>query len=381
MASKNYYEILGVDKNASQDEIKSAYRKLAKKYHPDLNKDNPEAAEKFKEINDAYSVLSDATKKSNYDNYGDPNGSQFFGGNGSSGGFSGGGFNFGGFDDLFNIFGNFGGGGGASSNQTQGEDISIKINISFVESYFGATKEVVYPMVSTCEHCKGTGAKNGTEYTTCSECGGSGYARYTENTMFGRIVQTGPCRTCGGKGKIIKQKCEHCNGSGLDRINKKVSVNIPAGIADGQIIKMRGLGNAGYNGGPNGDLNVYVTVIPHKLLVRDNYDLKLKLYVPFYMLLSGGEIEVPLAKGTTTLKIPPLTQSGTVFKLKGKGFKHLNSSTYGNLDVTIVAESPKSLSKENKDLIEQLKNNLNVNDFVKFKEYSKDLSNIIVKGE
>jgi len=373
MANKNYYDILGVGKDASAEDIKKAYRNMAKKYHPDLNKDNPQAAEKFKEVNEAYECLSDPQKKSNYDTYGSAEGAgDFFGGAGGSGGF--GGFSgFGGFDDIFNMFGF--GGGGRQSQGIQGEDIQMQINLTFEEAVFGCNKDIKVSKVDICSKCSGTGAKNGTEFTTCTECNGTGTARYTENTLFGRVVKQGPCRKCNGTGKMIKESCPECSGSGKKRETSTLSVSIPAGIDDGQVLTMRGRGNAGSRGGANGDLHIIVKVAPHKILVRDGYDLNLKLYVPFYTLLLGGEVEIPLPKGTTTLKIPELTQSNTIFKLKGKGIKNLNSDATGNLIVTVVGETPKKLSKDEKSKLESLKESLESSDFSRYKAYQKDLEN------
>ncbi len=369
--AKNYYETLGVDKNASDEEIKSAYRKLAKKYHPDLNKDNPDASEKFKEINEAYECLSDKQKRSNYDQFGSatgPNPNDFFGGAGGFDGF--------GMDDLFNIFGNFGGRTRSTNAGIRGEDLQVQINLSFIDAVFGCKKDINITRVETCSKCNGTGAKDGKAYSTCSECNGTGIARYTENTMFGRVVRTGPCRACNGTGKLIREKCTECSGSGSKRVNSTISVNIPAGIDDGQVLTMRGKGNAGARGGANGDLHIIVKVEKHKILQRDGYDLYLKLYVPFYTLLLGGEVTIPLAKGTTTLKIPELTQSNTVFKLKGKGIQNLNSSAFGNLVVTVVSESPKSLSKDEKKLLNEVKDKLKDSDFARYKSYKKDMENL-----
>jgi molecular chaperone DnaJ len=241
MAEKNYYEILGLGKDASPEEIKSAYRKLAKQYHPDINKEAG-ASEKFKEINEAYECLSDPQKKSNYDQFGSASGPQGFGGFGGQG--------FGGFDgfdfgDIFsNIFGGFGG-GHTQSMGARGEDLQVQITLDFEEAVFGVTKEININRVESCHSCKGTGAKNGTEYTTCSECHGSGQVRYTENSLFGRVVRQGPCKHCNGTGKEIREKCSECSGNGYKKVNSTVSVTIPAGIDDGQVLTMRGKGNCG----------------------------------------------------------------------------------------------------------------------------------------
>lgn len=376
--AKNYYDVLGVSKDASQDEIKSAYRNMAKKYHPDINKTEG-AAEKFKEINEAYEVLSDSTKKSNYDTYGSasgPNPNDFFGGAGGQGGFGGGGFGFGGLDDLFNMFSGGFGGSSRANSAVNGQEINLKMNLTFEEAVFGCTKDVNVSKIETCEHCNGIGAKNGTKYTTCPECNGAGNVSYTENTILGRVVRTGICKSCSGTGKKIIEKCEHCNGDGYNKVNKVVSIKVPAGIDNEQVLTMTGGGNAGIRGGRNGDLHIYVTVKDHKLFVRDGYDLNLKVYVPFYTLLCGGEVEIPLTKGTTTIKIPELTQSNTIFKLKGKGIKNLNSNSYGNINVTIVGEAPKNLNKENKQLLEKIKSNLDKDDFSRYKNYIKDLKDV-----
>jgi len=372
--AKNYYDILGIEKNASADDIKSAYRRLAKKYHPDVNK-TPEAAEKFKEVSEAYGVLSDPTKKGNYDQYGSaegPNPSDFF--RGANGGFHSGSFDFGGFEDLFNIFGGgFGGGAKKASMAQRGQDIRIQMTLSFEEAVFGCKKEVTIPKIESCELCNGTGAKNGTKYTTCKECNGSGYVKYTEDTLFGRVVKTGVCKACNGTGRKILEKCDECNGDGYNKVNKAVTLNIPAGIDNGQVMTLRGEGNAGLRGGQNGDLQVVFKVKPHKLLVRDGFDLYLKVHVPFYTLLLGGEIEIPLPSGTTALKIPELTQSNTVFKLKNKGIKHLNKDSYGTLIVQVIAESPKKLSKDEKKKLTEISDSLGNSDFAKYNSYLKDM--------
>ena len=379
MADKNYYDILGVGKDASPEDIKSAYRKLAKKYHPDINK-TAEATEKFKEINEAYECLSDPTKKSNYDQFGSASGPQGFGG-GFGGGSGFGGFGgFGDFGDFGDIFSNiFGGGFGGQDTRVRGqrgEDLQVQITLSFEDAVFGVTKEIVVPRVESCHHCDGTGAKNGTEYSKCTDCNGTGQVRYTEQSIFGRTIRQGPCKTCNGTGKIIKTKCTECNGNGYKKTNSEISVKVPAGIDDGQVLTMRGKGNCGKRGGEDGDLHIIVKVKEHRLLVRDGFDLHLKLYVPFYTLLLGGEVEIPLAKGTTTLNIPELTQSNTIFKLKGKGIKHLNRESYGNLIVTVVAETPKTLSKADKKAIEELQKSIKPESFARFKDYQKDMKNL-----
>ena len=256
------------------------------------------------------------------------------------------------------------------------EDIAIKLGLSFEEAVFGCEKEINVNKIESCSACSGTGAKNGTKLSTCPDCNGNGYVKYTEQSLFGRVVRTGVCKTCNGTGKKILEKCPECSGNGYNKINKKVNIKIPAGIDDGQVLTMRGAGNSGIRGGQSGDLQILVSVKQHKMLVRDGYDLNIKVYVPFYTLLLGGEVEVPLPKGTTTIKIPELTQSNTVFKLKGKGIKNLNSQNYGSVNVTIVGESPKGLSKEEKTLLSNLEDKFNNSDFSRYKNYLKDVESI-----
>ncbi len=373
--AKNYYETLGVEKSASADDIKNAYRKLAKKYHPDLNKDNPEAAEKFKEINEAYEVLSDPTKKSNYDQFGTAEG--FAGGN-DFGGFGGGNFGgFRGFEDIFSgLFGGAFGGGRKANAAIKGQDLQVNISISFVEAWTGTTKDIQVTRNEKCSHCSGTGAKDGKEYSTCSECNGSGQVMYTERSLFGQITKMGLCKSCNGTGKIIKQKCTYCNGAGSKRNTNIITVDIKPGMPDGADIRMTGEGEAGLRGGANGDLYVHVTVKPHKLLERDGNDLKLKVYVPFYVLLQGGEIEIPLAKEKTMLTIPELTDSNTTFKMRGKGMPDVYGGKTGDLLITVVAESPKMMSKSDKDKLKQLVDDLKDNTFSKYKAYQKDITSL-----
>lgn len=367
--AKNYYDILGVDKKASASEIKSAYYKLAKKYHPDLNKDNPQAAEKFKEVNEAYEVLSDSTKRSNYDQFGSatgPNPNDFFR-NGQAGGFSGFG---GGFEDIFgSIFSNFGGMGGNNTART-GNDVTTKVTLSFEEAAKGVTKKFNIVRTEECEHCHGTGAKDGTQYSTCTECGGTGQVRYTQNTLFGRVVNQGPCKTCNGTGKIVKEKCAECSGKGYKRANVTITVDIPAGIDDDQIVTMRGNGDAGIRGGPNGDLQILVKVAPHKLLTRDGFDVYLDLPVPFTTALLGGKVVIPSLEGKLELTIPEGTQSGTVLKLKNKGIKHLNKSVYGDMYIRVMVELPKLNDKTKKNLIKKLETEFAESDYSKFKKFN-----------
>lgn len=371
MANKDYYEILGVSKGADADEIKSAYRRLAKKYHPDLNK-TEEAAEKFKEINEAYEVLGDDKKRANYDQYGSADGPQFGGGAGGFGDFfGGGGQGFGGFSDIFSdIFSAFGGGGGRNSRvQERGEDINLSMKLSFDEAVFGVEKTILVNKIERCSKCNGTGAKNGKEFTTCSDCRGTGRVRIQQNTMFGTTIRESVCPKCGGSGKNIKEKCEECSGKGAKRIQTQIKVKVPAGIDDGQTIRMRGEGNAPFGEGVSGDLNIKVSVESHKIFKRNGFDLMFDLYVPFTTCLLGGKVEIPLTKGTTMLEIKEGTISGTVMRLRNKGVKMLNRESFGDLVVTIKSEPPKSMGKKVKELLKEIDKNLSESDFPKHREF------------
>ncbi len=374
MANKDYYEILGVSKSADADEIKSAYRRLAKKYHPDLNK-TPEAAEKFKEINEAYEVLGDDKKRSNYDQYGSADGPQFGGGGAGFGDFFGGGQGFGGFSDIFSDL--FGFGGGRSSRvQERGDDINVAMKLSFEEAMFGTEKIISFNRVETCSRCSGTGAKNGKEFSTCPDCKGMGRVRIQQNTMFGTTIREGACPRCGGTGKLIKEKCEECAGKGAKKVQAQVRVKVPAGIDDGQTMRIKGEGNAPMGQGINGDLNVKISVANHPIFKRDGFDLMFDLYVPFTTCLLGGKVEIPLTKGKMTLDIKESTQSGTVMRLKNKGVKVLNRESYGDLLVTIKSEPPRNMSKKAKELLKQLEDCFDENDFSKAKEFKNKMKGI-----
>lgn len=380
MANKDYYEILGVSKSADADEIKSAYRRLAKKYHPDLNK-APEAAEKFKEINEAYEVLGDDKKRANYDQYGSADGPQFAGGNaggGNAGGgfgdFFGGGQGFGGFSDIFSdIFSAFGGGAGASRVQQKGSDINIAMNLTFEEAIFGCEKIISYSRVETCEKCNGTGAKNGTAFSTCPDCKGAGRVRIQQNTMFGTTIREGICPTCNGTGKKIKEKCEECSGKGCKKASAQVRCKVPAGIDDGQTIRMRGEGNAPAGQGVSGDLNIKVSVAQHQIFKRNGCDLMFDMAVPFTTCLLGGKIEIPLTKGTKVVKLEEGTKNGTIVRIKNEGVKRLNVDKKGDLIVTIKTEIPKNLSRKAKDELLSLANKFSEDDFPESKKFKQKL--------
>ncbi len=376
MANKDYYETLGVKKDASADEIKSAYRRLAKKYHPDLNKDNKDAAEKFKDVNEAYEVLGDEKKRANYDQFGNAEGQPNFGdyfssGNGAnfSGSFSEG---FGGFGDFFgDLFGAFGGGRGRTVER--GEDIELQMTLSFEEAAFGVKKEINIPKVEKCSSCSGTGAKNGKEFSTCQTCRGTGRVRYSQQTIFGTTIQEGPCKACNGTGKLVKEKCTDCGGKGYKKITKTVKINVPAGIDNGQTITLRGEGNAPVRDGVPGDLRIHIRVSPHKVLVRNGNDLLLELYVPFTTALLGGKVTIPTLKGTYDLEIKELTQSGTIMRLKGKGVKILNREAYGDLIVTVKTEAPKSIDRKTKELLKQVSEQIPQSSYSKYENYLKKI--------
>ena len=353
MADKrDYYEVLGVDKSASPDEIKKAYRKLAKKYHPDLNPDDKEGAEaKFKEATEAYEVLSVSQKKQQYDQFGHAAFDQTAGGYGGYGG------GFGDFDmgDIFSSF--FGGGfGGQRQNPNaprRGRDLGYNIDLTFEEACFGSEREISINHLEKCSECGGSGAEKGTSPTTCPTCNGTGQVRTVQRTPLGNFQSTRTCDTCGGKGTINKNPCSHCSGNGNVRKSKKVRVKIPAGIDNGQQVYVRGEGDAGTNGGASGDLILNVRVRSHKLFVRQGYDILCDYPISFVQATLGAEVQVPTIDGKVSYSIPEGTQSGTVFRLKGKGVQRLNSTQRGDQYVTIKVEIPKGLSESQKDLLRQ----------------------------
>lgn len=371
---RDYYDILGVSKTASDDEIKAAYRKLAKKYHPDLNPNDPSAGEKLKDVNEAYSVLSDKQKRSNYDNFGSADG--FAGASG--GGFGGfGGSGFGGFEDIFgSVFGNMFGGGTRSQRgpaPLKGQDIDIKVDISFYESLVGAKRTVRVTKQEECKSCKGTGAKGGTAMETCTTCHGSGKVRTTQNTMFGQMVTENVCPTCGGKGKTIKEKCTECSASGYKRVTVEEEIEIPGGIDEGQLVILSGKGNAGRNGGPNGDIRVFVNIEKSRTYVRKGYDLYLEVPVPLTTAILGGKVDITLPSGEVqTLIIKENTQSGTAEIIRGKGSKVLNKNAYGNIYIKYYVELPKNLSKNQKEFIKDLAETLSDKDYPKVSDFKRN---------
>ncbi|MBE6806717.1 MAG: molecular chaperone DnaJ [Ruminococcaceae bacterium] len=358
MADKrDYYEVLGVSKSASDDEIKKAYRKMAKEYHPDLHPGDKEAEAKFKEVGEAYEVLSDAQKKSRYDQFGhagvDPN----FGA--GAGGWGGGGVNvdFGDIGDIFSSFfgGGFGGGGRRQNPNAprQGTDAGVNVFVTFEEAARGTKQKVTVDRVCTCEDCGGSGAKKGTSPTSCPQCGGSGQVARQQRTPFGVMQTQSPCPRCQGRGRIVENPCGACNGQGRVRRKSEVGINIPAGIDDGQVITIPGHGNAGTNGGPAGDLQVQVAVRPHPLFERDGYNIWCDLPITYAQAALGAEVEIPTLDGKMNYTIKEGTQPGDIFRVKGKGIPYLRGRGTGDLLLRIVVEVPKNLSKEQKKLLKE----------------------------
>ncbi len=355
MAEKrDYYEVLGLQKSASNDEIKKAYRKLAKENHPDLHPGDKAAEERFKEINEAYEILSDPDKRAKYDQYGhaafDPNAGF---GAGGFGGFS----DFGDLGDIFgDIFGGFGFGGGGRANPNaprQGESVRSSVTISFEEAAFGCKKDVTVGRVESCPDCKGSGCAPGTTAEVCPDCKGTGTVRTTQRTPFGMAQSTGPCSKCRGTGKIIHQPCTKCKGMGRIRRQHKINVTIPAGIDDGQTISLRGQGGAGVNGGPAGDLLVTVIVQPHAYFEREGNDVLIEQDITYPEAALGAEIEVPTLDGKIKLTIPEGTQTGSKFRLRGKGIPYLRGGGRGDQYVFVNVTVPKTLNKAQKDLLRQ----------------------------
>lgn len=356
MAKKDYYEVLGVSKTASQDELKKAYRKLALKYHPDRNKGNAEAEQKFKEISEAYGVLSDESKRAQYDQLGPDAFEQAqaggAGGNPFGGGF--GGFSGSGMEDIFDMFfGGQGGRGGRSGNAgpQRGADLRFDLEITFEEAAFGVEKEISLYRDEACEHCHGTGAEPGSKVETCPDCHGTGYVRFTQNTMFGQMVNERPCSKCHGEGKIVSSPCKECRGKGTQKKNKRLKVKIPAGVDNGSRLRVSGEGEAGAKGGPNGDLYVYLYVKQHKFFDRDGTTVLCEVPINIVQATLGAEIKVPTLDGQVTMKVPEGTQPGRVMRLKGKGIPSLRGGTRGDQLVKIKVVIPTKLSDKQKDAL------------------------------
>ena len=374
MAEKrDYYEVLGIQKGASEDEIKKAYKKLARKYHPDMNPGDKEAEEKFKEVNEANEVLSDPEKKARYDQFGfagvDPNY-----GAGAGGGAYGGGFDFGDLGDIFGSFfgGGFGGGQRRNPNAPQrGESIRASVSVSFTEAAFGCEKSVTLERSEQCPTCKGNGCAPGTTPEICPDCHGTGTVQTRRQTPMGVFASNGPCRKCGGTGRFIHQPCPDCRGTGAVRKRKTIKVNIPAGIDHGQTISLRGQGNAGKNGGPAGDLLITVMVQPHELFRRDGVDVFCEAPITFTQAVLGAELEIPTIDGKVKYSIPEGTQTGTVFRLKGKGIPVLNGRGRGDQYVTVTIETPRNLNKEQKEALRKFSEAVGENHYEKRKSFFK----------
>ena len=372
--NKDLYEVLGVSKGASEQEIKSAYRKLAIKYHPDRyatasEAEKKEAEAKFKEINHADEVLSDPNKKSNYDNYGSedgPQGFSGFGGGDASG--------FGGFEDILNSF--FGGGmGGRRANRSnapqQGDDIQVRLDLTFEEAFNGVKKTIEIDRYEECPTCHGTGAKDSSSIDVCPYCHGSGMIQKTQNTLFGQqIIQT-VCTHCGGKGKVIKEKCKDCKGAGSIRKRASVTINIPAGIDSGMNMTIRHEGHAGKNGGPKGNLIVSISVKPSDKFKRVGNDLYMDVPIGFFDAANGCSLEIDTLKGKTTTKVPEGIQSGTKIRIKGYGMKALQKDFYGDLYLTIKVETPKGLSSKQMKLLKAFEESLSESQYPQVKRFNK----------
>ena len=386
MAEKrDYYEVLGIGKNATDAEIKSAYRKLAKKYHPDLNPGDKEAEEKFKEVNEANDVLSDPQKRQRYDQFGfagvDPNYAAANGG--GAGGFGGG---FGGVDlgDIFGaIFGGgFGGGfsgfGGGSSTRTanaprKGHDIQASVILTFEEAAHGCSKKITINRQDTCPDCGGTGAAKGTSPETCPDCGGRGYVVTQQRTPFGVMQSQQPCSHCGGRGTIIRNPCKTCRGTGKTAARKSLEINIPAGIDDDQNIALRGQGDAGSNGGPAGDVIVHVTVKADPMFERDGYDVTIHVPITFSQAVLGDDVEVPTVDGRIVQHIPEGTQSGTKFRLRGQGIQYLNGRGRGDQYVIVDVEIPKKVTRAQREALKAFEDSMKEDNYEKRKGFFKNL--------
>lgn len=392
MAEKrDYYEVLGVQKGASEEEIKKAYRSMARKYHPDLHPDDKDCAEKFKEVNEAYEVLSDPDKKAKYDQFGhagvDPN---FGAGAGGAGGFSGfsgfSGFNVNDFSDIFEgIFGG-GYGGGTSYNTSamprQGQNVNVSVTISFMEACNGTKKQIKIKRMEQCSECHGKGAKSDSDIMTCSECHGTGIIKVSTRTAFGAISQQKVCSKCNGKGKVIKTPCSKCSGVGRIRVEKTLDVTIPAGIDDEQVLRLQGQGDAGTNGGSAGNVNVVVKVQPDPIFKREGANVYCEIPITYNQAVMGDKIKVPTIDGNVSYDVPEGTQSGTTFRLRGKGIKRLGRIDRGDQFVKVVVEIPKNLTKRQKDLLSEFEKSLDESNYQKrktFGEKFKDFMDIFGK--
>ena len=375
-SKRDYYEVLGVDKNADEATIKKAYRQLAKKYHPDMNPGDKEAEKKFKEASEAYAILSDAEKRRQYDQFGH---AAFEQGGGGAGGFGGFDFNGGDMGDIFgDIFGDLFGGGGrsrraANNGPMKGANLRASVTITFEEAVFGCEKQLELNLKDECTTCHGTGAKPGTTPETCPKCGGKGQVVYTQQSLFGMVRNVQTCPDCGGTGKIVKEKCPNCRGAGYTSSRKKIAVTIPAGIDDDQNIALRGQGDAGSNGGPAGDVIVHVTVKTDAVFERDGYDVYVRVPITYSQAVLGAEIEVPTVDGKVAQKIPEGTQSGTKFRLRGQGIQYLNGRGRGDQYVIVDVEIPKKLNRTQREALKAFEDSLKDDNYEKRKGFFKNL--------
>ena len=373
MAQKDYYKILGVEKSASADEIKSAYRRLAKQYHPDLHPGDNAAAEKFKEINEAYSVVGDPDKRGKYDR-----GEMDM--NGGFNPYGSGGFSASGFDDIFDMFSDaFGFGGSrrrASSQNTVGSDITYTVELTFMESILGCKKPVNFARVERCSACNGTGAKDDSCLKTCDKCGGSGQVRQVRNTLFGQQISVGACDKCGGTGKIVTDTCKTCGGKGTVRKNKVINVSIPAGVENGAVLQLAGEGNAARGkGGRPGNLLLVMSVKPSRVFQRQNFDLYVTVPVSYATAVLGGEIEIPAPDGVFIHKLAEGTSNGETLRFRGKGIRTARGVT-GDLYATISVEVPKNISRSQRRAIEDFERDCSLKNYAKRKEYLDEIAKL-----
>ncbi len=378
MAEKrDYYEVLGVEKGCGEDDLKKAYRQMTKKYHPDLNPDDPTAEEKFKEVNEAYEVLSDPQKRERYDQFGHAGVDPSYGGAGGAG--------FGGFDmgDIGDIFGDLFGGGFGGSRRSQnpnaprrGSDIRVQVALSFFEACKGTAKKISVTRSDSCKDCGGTGAEHGTAMKTCKNCGGTGQVRVQRRTPFGMVATQSVCEACGGAGRVIEKSCPACNGRGSISSTKTVEVQIPAGIDDGQTLSLRGQGNSGANGGPAGDLLVTVAVRPDPIFRRQGYDIYCEMPVSYCQAVLGDKLTVPTIDGNVEYTLPEGTQPGTTFRLRGKGVQRLNSRGRGDQYVSVTVDVPKNLTREQKEKLKAFEDSLSEKQSTKRKSFAEKLKDM-----
>jgi len=370
---RDFYEVLGVSKGCSDDELKKAYRKLAKQYHPDLNPGDKQAEIKFKEVNEAYEVLSDSQKRARYDQFGHAGVDPTYGASAGAGGFDASGF--GDIGDIFESFfgGGFGFGGSTRTRNpnapSRGSDVTINITLTFMEAVKGCKKEISVPRLEHCDSCGGTGAASGTTAETCSECKGTGQVRVAQRTPFGVIQTSSTCPKCGGKGKVIATPCSFCNGMGRVKRTRKKSADVPVGIDNGQTFVLRGQGDAGANNGPAGDIHVSVSVIPDQLFERDGYDIWCDIPITFVQAVLGDEITVPTIDGKVKYNVPEGTQSATVFRLRNKGVPYVNGKGRGDQYVRINIEVPRNLTTKQKELLNEFESSTSDKNYEKRKSF------------